>query len=162
MNKCWFYQRYFLFSWHCSIWFVFPPFHVNISICDWKSNLLCVYAKHKIQSNFMPFEYLFVCVRAFFLFVLLMLTRLRWCTLVDEFDYLSPSIEVFTFNLLFESSMDGLVCRFSCMYVLFLFIFYCYFMFKYNFVIKNEIHDRKALFNPFRRSLSHYSNVIYK
>ena len=39
----------------------------------------------------------------------------------------------------------------------FLFIFYCIFMFKYNFVIKNEIHDRKAHFNPFRHSLSHYT-----
>lgn len=40
----------------------------------------------------MPFECVCMCSILFFLFVLVMLTRLRWWTLADEFDYLSPSI----------------------------------------------------------------------
>lgn len=64
-----------IFGGMCELWYLFQG---NIG--------LCVYAKHKIQSNFMPFECVCECVSVFdllwfgflFSFVLLVLTRLRW------------------------------------------------------------------------------------
>lgn len=98
-------------------------------------NWLYVYAKHKIQSNFMWFECVFYSL-LFVRFCVNTIEMVQW-TLTNGFDYLSSSNSK-CLCLTFHANTIRFDC--ACEWTLFaaFSIFYRNFMFEYKFVIKNE------------------------